>query len=58
MKTERKRMYRPVPGSMVIVHFNNKLIAYVNTGIDPGRASQTLFAEYIPIEEEKPSKNA
>jgi hypothetical protein len=28
-------MYRPILGRIVIVHFNNKLIAYVNTGIDP-----------------------
>jgi hypothetical protein len=37
-------MYRPVLGRMVIVHFNNKLIAYVNTGIDPGTASRTRSA--------------
>ena len=28
-------MYRPVRGRMVIAHFNNKLIAYVNAGIRP-----------------------
>jgi len=37
-------MYRPVLGRMVIVHFNNTLIAYVNTGIDPGMASRTRSA--------------
>jgi len=32
---------------MVIVHFNNKLIAYVNTGIDPGITSQTQSATQL-----------
>lgn len=31
-------MHRPLLWRMVIVHFNKKLIAYVNTGIDPGMA--------------------
>ena len=30
-----------------MAHFNNKLIAYVNTGIDPGRASQTQPATQL-----------
>jgi len=40
-------MYRTVLGRMVIVHFNNKLIAYVNTGIDPGITSQTQSATQL-----------
>ena len=43
-------MYRPVPGRMVIAHFNNKLIAYVNAGIRPrpvslGRTATASFVE-------------
>ena len=37
-------MYRHVLERMVMAHFNNKLIAYVNTGIDPGMAGQTRSA--------------
>jgi hypothetical protein len=33
-------MYRPVLGRIVMAHFNNELIAYVNTGIDPGMAAE------------------
>jgi hypothetical protein len=36
METETKKMYRPVLERIVMAHFNNELIAYVNTGIDPG----------------------
>src|SRR4029077_15527120 len=46
MRTERKRMYRPVLGRMVIVHFNNKLVAYVNTGIGPGMASTAVYGDF------------
>jgi len=35
-------MYRPVLGRMAIGHFNNKLIAYVNTGITPLLRSASL----------------
>ena len=41
MKTEANKLYRPVLWRMVIVHFNNKLITYVNAEIDPGMASRT-----------------
>jgi hypothetical protein len=33
-------MCRPVFGRMVMAHFNNELIAHVNTGIDPGTAAE------------------
>jgi hypothetical protein len=33
MKTESKKMYRRVPERVVMAHFNDKLIACVNTGI-------------------------
>ena len=33
-------MYRPVLGRIFMAHFNNELIAYVNTGIDPGMAAE------------------
>jgi hypothetical protein len=35
MKTEANKVYRPVLWRMIIGHFNNKLIAYVNTEITP-----------------------
>jgi hypothetical protein len=38
MKTETKKMHRPVLWRMVMAHFNNKLIVYVNTRIEPGMA--------------------
>jgi hypothetical protein len=30
-----------------MAHFNNELIAYVNTGIDPGMASRTQSAFHL-----------
>jgi hypothetical protein len=33
MKADKKKMYRPVVGRMVIAYFNEKWIAYVNIGI-------------------------
>ncbi len=49
-------MYRPFPGRMVIAHFNNKLIAYVNAGIRPhpvslGRIATAPFVEEDTIVE-------
>jgi len=35
MKTETKKMYRRVPERMLIPHFNDKLIACVNTELRP-----------------------
>jgi len=35
MKTEANKLYRLVLWRMTIAHFNNKLIACVNTGITP-----------------------
>ena len=40
-------MYRHVLERMVMAHFNNKLIAYVNTGIDPSMAGQTRSATQL-----------
>ena len=40
-------MYRPVLGRIVMAHFNNELIVYVNTGIDPGMASRTRSAFHL-----------
>ena len=37
-------MYRRVPRRIVIAHFNNKLIAYVNAGIRPRPASLPLVS--------------
>jgi len=37
-------MYRPVLGRMVIVHFNTHWLAYVNTGIGRGMASERAAA--------------
>ncbi len=47
MKTETKKMYRAVLERIVMAHFNNELIAYVNTGIDPGMASRTRSAFHL-----------
>jgi hypothetical protein len=47
MKTETKKMYRPVLERIVMAHFNNELIAYVNTGIEPGMASRTRSAFHL-----------
>jgi hypothetical protein len=47
MKTEKKKMHRPVLERIVMAHFNNELIAYVNTGIDPGTASRTRSATQL-----------
>jgi hypothetical protein len=40
-------MYRPVLGRIVMAHFNNELIVYVNIGIDPGMASRTRSAFHL-----------
>jgi hypothetical protein len=40
-------MYRAVLERIVMAHFNNELIAYVNTGIDPGMASRTRSAFHL-----------
>jgi len=40
-------MYRPVLWRMIMAHFNNKLIARVNTGINPGMARRRRSAFHL-----------